>query len=241
MPDEIERLRAALHEPPAEQFAPPDLTRIMADGKRLRRRRRALSGAGAAAAVVAVLAVVFGTVWLRTPGPAQQVPAAAPPTASDLGTPAPTTPVAPVPTQPIGDVITTDLRTPDGQLVFYFAKVDQVPGVDFGVMAGLRTADRLQPLYLANETKGSDTSFGFHGTSGGTIVGRTRIPVFGYFSGPAEQITTTVGGRTLAAHTARWSKDPDVVMFWFDPKDVPSAARLTPLVAYTADGKRLTR
>ncbi|GAA3536441.1 hypothetical protein GCM10022222_20180 [Amycolatopsis ultiminotia] len=243
MADETERLRAVLHETPPERFAEPDLTRIMADGKRLRRRRRVLSGTGAAAAVVAVLAVVFGTVWLRSPGPApQQVPAAAPPgtTAPSMvtSTPAPPTPQNSV---PAGGVLDTGIRAEDGQLVFYLAKLDQPPGATFGVMAGVRTADRLRPLYLANEIKGSDRSFGFHATSGGMTVGTTWVPVFGYFSGPADRVTTTVGGRVIAAHAGKLSEDPEVLVFWFDQAEVPSAARLTPLTAYTAAGKRLTR
>ncbi|RJQ84892.1 hypothetical protein [Amycolatopsis panacis] len=241
MAEEIDQLRAALREPLPEPFAAPDVPRIMAEGKRLRRRRRVLGGAGAAAAVVAVLAVVFAAVGLRSTGPAP-APVAAAPSAPSLPpalsvVPGPVAP--PVKAVPSGDVIDTDTFTPDGQLVFYFVALDSEIG--FGVMAGLRTANGLQPLYLTNETRMPALSFGFHATSGGQLTDRTWVPVYGYFSGPAARITTTIGGRTIAAHLGRWSGRPDVVVFWFDQSDVPSTSRLTPLIAYAEDGGRLTR
>ncbi|WP_409183882.1 hypothetical protein F9C11_05850 [Amycolatopsis sp. VS8301801F10] len=246
MTDELDRLRAALQEAPAEPFKEPDLDRIFREGGRIRRRRRFLTSSGAA---VAVVAVVFGAVWLRSPGGApEQVHAAASPppvvtrVSSTIPAPAPTT--AQAKPKPLGEVISTGTYADGAELVFYATEIDDPdtpPNAQFGVMASLYEPDgNLRPLYLANDSDGMDRSFGFHATSGGTIVSDIWVPVYGYFSGPAARIETTVDGRTVPAHTARWSEDPDVVVFWFDQDDVPSAERATPLVAYSADGKRLT-
>ncbi|WP_406640033.1 hypothetical protein [Amycolatopsis sp. WGS_07] len=241
MTDELDRLRAALQEPPAEPFAEPDLDRIFKEGGRIRRRRRFLTSSGAALAVVAV---VFGAVWLRSPGSApEQIHAAAspPPVVTSVASSSP----APAAPRPLGEVISTGTYTDGAELVFYATEIDDpenLPAVQFGVMASLYEPDGdLRPLYLANETDGKDRSFGFHATSGGTTISDTWVPVYGYFSGPAARIETTVDGRAVPAHTARWSEDPDVVVFWFDQDDVPSAERASPLVAYSADGKRLTK
>lgn len=244
MTDELDRLRAALQEAPAEPFAEPDLDRIFKEGGRIRRRRRFLTSSGAALAVVAV---VFGAAWLRSPGSAPEpVHAAASPSpmvtsvASSTPLPAPTS----AESRPLGEVISTGTYAEGAELVFYATEIDDpdnLPNVQFGVMASLSEPDgNLRPLYLANESDGKDRSFGFHATSGGTTVADVWVPVYGYFSGPAARIETTVDGRTVPAHTARWSEDPDVVVFWFDQDDVPSAESATPLVAYSADGKRLT-
>jgi hypothetical protein len=247
--NELERLKSALNEAPPEPFAAPDLTRIMADGTRIRRRRRLLTGAGAAAAVVAVVAVVFGAVQLR-PGPQQQpAPVAAAP--STVG-PASTVPSTAAPetdrATPLGDVVSLGIKNAGGELVLYAFKIDEpqaMPGVGFGLMLAVRDVGGLHPVYAANEVNGSDRSFGFHATSGGLIAGtrttQVAVPVLGYFAGPAARITSTVHGKPVAARLAKWSEDPNVVFFWFDPVQVPSAGALTPLAAYTAGGTRLTK
>ncbi|MGW7533660.1 hypothetical protein [Amycolatopsis sp. NPDC054798] len=244
MTDELDRLRAALQEAPVEPFAEPDLDRIFKEGGRIRRRRRFLTSSGAA---VAVVAVVFGAVWLRSPGGApEQVHAAASPVpmVTSVASSTPVSAPTPAESRPLGEVISTGTYTDGAELVFYATEIDDpdnLPSVQFGVMASLYEPNgNLRPLYLANESDGMDRSFGFHATSGGTTVSDIWVPVYGYFSGPAARIETTVDGRTVPAHTARWSEDPDVVVFWFDQDDVPSAERATPLVAYSADGKRLT-
>ena len=247
--NDLDRLKSALNEAPPEPFTAPDLTRIMADGTRIRRRRRLLTGAGTAAAVVAVVAVVFGAVQLRPqPQPQQQPVAAAP---STVG-PASTVPSAGVPDKeqvtPLGDVVSLGIKAGAGELVLYAVKVDEpvaLPGVGFGLMLAVRDAAGLRAVYTANEVNGSDRSFGFHATSGGFIAGAdaaaTHVPVLGYFAGPAARVTSTVHGKAVEAHLAKWSADPSVVFFWFDPAQVPSADVLTPLAAYTAGGTRLTQ
>ncbi|MGW3960229.1 hypothetical protein ACWED2_10445 [Amycolatopsis sp. NPDC005003] len=236
--NELDDFRAALRQPPEEPFAEPDLARIMAGGRRIRRRRRLLTGtAGVAAAAAVVLVVVFA-IQLRQPAPA---PVAQPPSPSPSTSAAPmsTTPVE----QPIGDVVGTGIRTPDGEIVLYARAVDapELPGTRFGLVAGFRSGTSLQSVLATNETRGSDRSFGFHATDGGEVIGNQVIPVFGYFAGPAGKVTTTVHGRTVEAKLAKWSADPSVVFFWFNPDEVPDSAVLTPLIAFDADGKRLTK
>ena len=81
-------------------------------------------------------------------------------------------------------------------------------------MAGARdAAGGLTDLVITNETTGSDKAPGFHGVSGGLNVNGHDVPAFGYYAGPAAKISATTG----VAHQARWSADPNVVVFWFDP------------------------
>ncbi|HWD03079.1 MAG TPA: hypothetical protein VG674_11575 [Amycolatopsis sp.] len=239
--NDLDKLRAALREPPEQPFATPDLGRIMADGTRLRRRRRVVTGAGAAAAAAAVVGIVFGAVALRTPSPPSR-PAAQPPVAAAPGPVSTSTTVPPQESRPQGSIIHTGTRYPAGELVFYAYSITEptLPGVHFGVMAAVQSGGKLDPLYANNEVRGSDRTFGFHTTAGGLDVGGEFVPVFGYFAGPAVRITSTVHGKPVQAHTAKWSEDPSVVVFWFDQAQVPSGAQLTPLAAYAADGTRLT-
>ncbi|WP_410607339.1 hypothetical protein [Amycolatopsis sp. lyj-109] len=230
--NDLDDFRAALRQPPEEPFAEPDLAAIMAGGTRLRRRRRLLTGtAGVAAAAAVVLVVVFA-IQLRQPAPA---PVAKPPSPA-VSTTSPTPPAE----KAIGDVVGTGIRTPAGEIVIY-ARTVTLPGIRFGLVAGFRSGTSLEPVLATNETRGSDRSFGFHATDGGDVIRDQLIPVFGYFAGPAAKITTTVHGQTVEAHLAKWTADPEVVIFWFSPDAVPDSAVLTPLIAYDADGKRLTK
>ncbi|MEU0796977.1 hypothetical protein ABZ342_43540 [Amycolatopsis sp. NPDC005961] len=237
--NDLDDFRAALRQPPAEPFAEPDLVAIMAGGTRLRRRRRALTTtAGLAAAAVVVLVFVFA-VQLRQPAPAPVAQPPAPPTSS-----APASTTGPSERPPLGDVVGTGIQTKAGEIVFFARAIDEpqaLPGIHFGLVAGFRSGTALQAALATNEVRGSDRSFGFHATDGGEVLQDQLIPVFGYFAGPATRITTTVHGKTVEATLAKWTEDPNVVFFWFDPVAVPDSASLTPLVAYDGGGKRLTK
>ncbi|MEV6640997.1 hypothetical protein [Amycolatopsis sp. NPDC051371] len=235
----LDDFRAALRQPPAEPFAEPDLAEIMAGGTRLRRRRRVLTtAAGIAAAAVVVLVFVFA-VQLRQPARAPVAQPPAPPVPS-----APASTGAPPDRPPIGDVVGTGIQTQAGEIVLFARAVDEpqiLPGIHFGLVAGFRSGTSLQAALATNEVRGSDRSFGFHATDGGEVLQDQLIPVFGYFAGPATRITTTVHGKTVEAALAKWTEDPNVVFFWFDPVAVPDSASLTPLIAYDQNGKRLTK
>ncbi|WP_290061648.1 hypothetical protein [Amycolatopsis solani] len=234
--NDLDDFRAALRQPPDEPFAEPDLAAIMAGGTRIRRRRRVLAGAAGVAAAAVVVLVVGFAIQVRQPASA---PVAQPP-APVSSTPTTTAPPA---EQPLGEVIGTGIKTARGEIVFFARAVDlpQLPDIHFGVVAGFRSGETLQAALMTNEFRGSDRSFGFHATDGGELSGDEVIPVFGYFAGQAARITTTVHGKTVEAKLTRWTADPDVVIFWFDPVAVPNSAVLTPLIAYDAAGKRLTK
>lgn len=249
---DIETLRSALREPPAEEFAAPDIAGIMAKGKRIRRRRRLATGAGGVAAAAVTVLVIAGAVALRAPQsqqPQPLPPAASAPVTSGPVTPGPVSP-GPATTEqptaaPLGEVIFlgADART-GRDLVLYAYPINEpaLPEIQFGLHVAYRKTDgTYEGLLATNEFKGTDRSFGFHATDGGELIDDTFIPVFGYFAGPATTITSTVRGKTVTAKTQAWSEDPTVVFFWFAQDDVPSSDVLTPLVAYDAKGQRLTK
>ncbi|MFJ8915699.1 hypothetical protein [Amycolatopsis sp. NPDC102389] len=245
---DLETLRSALREPPGEGFAEPDLGAIMAKGRRIRRRRRLATGAGGVAAAVVTVLVIVGAVALKEPAQQPLPPAAsapAPPSASPpIPAPAPTITEAPS-EQPFGEAIPLGLKGEGGrELVLYAVAIDepQMPDVRFGLQVGYRNqAGDYDALMASNEFKGSDRSFGFHAVDGGDLVRGTFVPVFGYFSGPAVRITSTVRGKPVEAKVVPWSEDPSVAIFWFDGAQVESAGVLTPLAAYDAKGQRLTK
>jgi len=142
-------------------------------------------------------------------------------------------PVSPPPTREaapehevLGEVIPSGL----GDLVFYGVKLQEprLPKTTFGIMAGTRAG---KDLVIANETSGSDKAPGFHAVTGGLNADGHDVPTFGYYVGPAAKITSSAG----VAHQARWSADPNVVVFWFD-LGAPDPARLK---AYDAAGNKL--
>jgi hypothetical protein len=247
---DLETLRSALREPPAEEFAAPDLAAIMTKGRRIRRRRRLATGAGGVAAAMVTVLVIVGAVALKEPPPDRQPipPAASAPTPistsapPELPAPSATTAAADL---PLGDVIPLGTRGEGGrELVIYASALDEpvLPDIHFSLQVAYRNDDgTFDALLSTNEYKGSDRSFGFHATDGGELVRGTLVPVFGYFSGPAVRITSTVRGKPVEAKTAVWSEDPAVVIFWFDSAVVESANVLSPLVAYDAKGQRLTK
>jgi hypothetical protein len=152
--------------------------------------------------------------------------------------------VAPVPPSPalvaapehevLGDVIGTGIRDSSGELVFYGVKLQEprLPDTTFGVMGGIRdAAGGLKDLVVANEYAGSDKAPGFHAVTGGANLDGHDVPSFGYYAGPAAKITSTGG---VVAHQAKWSADPNVVVFWFGSAADPGRLR-----AYNAAGDKL--
>ncbi|WP_051174139.1 hypothetical protein [Amycolatopsis orientalis] len=191
-------------------------------------KRTLLAGGGIA---VAGLAVVLSSTLTANATPA---PAPAPvPVAQAVEAAAPVRPSEEPDNTPWGDVIGTGVQGEGGELVFYGVKVDveQLPETTFGIMAGHRSADgKVTAGTVANEYSGSDKAPGFHAVSGGL----NGIPSFGYYAGPAAKITAKVNGKTVTAHQAAWSVDPNIVVFWFD-----SGADPRKLAAFDASGKKL--
>ncbi|MEU8373866.1 hypothetical protein AB0C22_12165 [Micromonospora sp. NPDC048894] len=254
-PEQLRRAMRATERPYPEDL---DLTVIMRDGRRLRRRRR-LAGAGATALVTVLVAggVGLGVRWTRPPAPDRPPAAATAPTlpaptlsAPTVGPPV-TSPPYPGPTrgeqrrQPVGDVVDTGIRYGSGERVLYVVAVDlpEAPGVTIGLMAGRRTsAGELIDDIVVNDVRGSDRRPGFHeiGYDDATPSDvRPVVPTFGYFVGPATRIVGTAAGRQVDARLVRWSTDPDLVIFWFDPADLTPGVRLDGIVARDAAGRRL--
>ncbi|OXM46213.1 hypothetical protein [Amycolatopsis alba] len=249
---DLETLRSALREPPAEEFTEPDLGAIMTKGRSIRRRRRLATGAGGVAATVVTVLVIVGAVALRKPPPAQQQPlppaASAPSSSSSVAptpAPRPTSTKAPSTSTPFGNIISLETRGDgDREMVLYASALDEpdLPNVAFGLRIAYRNGDgSYEDLMMSNEYKKSDRSFGFHAVDGGDVIRGAFVPVFGYFVGGAERITSTVRGKPVEAKVVRWSEDPSVALFWFDGSQVESAGVLTPLIAYDARGQRLTK
>ncbi|RKN30420.1 hypothetical protein [Micromonospora musae] len=249
--NEADRLREAMRVTESTDQGMLDLAAVVREGRRLRRRRR-LAGAGAAGLVLAVAVAV--PVALRPGGPPPQRPAdamttasVAAPTATPTAGPTTGTPVSPGGTdrKPTGAVVSSGIRYGAQERVFYFVPVDvpSVPRVKIGLVAGRRDTDgRLTPDVLINDVAGRDRHEGFH-EIGYDQQGERQfvppVPTFGYFVGPAMRIVGTVDGRQVNAELARWSADPRVVIFWFDPTTLAPGVRLDGILAYDKRGARL--
>ncbi|MEV4847249.1 hypothetical protein AB0K20_29010 [Micromonospora matsumotoense] len=245
--NELDQLRRAMRATERPYHDDLDLTVIMRDGRRLRRRRR-LAGAGAAALVSVLLVggIGLGVRWTRPSTPDQPPGSAVTgPAAPPSATPPPTRLITPPPREFLGAVVGTGIRYGTDERVFYVVAVDlpEAPGVTIGLMAGRRTpAGELIDDIVINDVRGADRRPGFHeiGYDEATLSdARPPVPTFGYFVGPATRIVGTAGGRQVEARLARWSTDPDLVVFWFDPVDLAPGVRLDGIVARGAEGRLL--
>ncbi|WP_433686406.1 hypothetical protein ACQP0I_19305 [Micromonospora carbonacea] len=244
--NEADRLRAAMRSTERGRGDRFDVEAIMREGRRLRRRRAARSGA----VMLAVVAAIVGTtVALRRaePPPWGAEPAATAPATPSATPPTDRTPAAtdPPSRQALGEIVRTGIRYGDDERVFYFTPVavPDAPGVTVGLVAGRRAPDgRLTPDHLANDIAGGDRRPGFHQIGyepSARLPPANPVPTFGYFVGPAAQITGTVDGRAVTARLARWSEDTDVVVFWFPPQALSPGRRLDGIVARDASGRQL--
>ncbi|MFC0033918.1 hypothetical protein ACFFMM_30780 [Micromonospora chaiyaphumensis] len=248
--NEVDELRRAMRVTERADRTGLDLAGIMREGRRVRRRRR-VAGTGAVAVAVAAVVIGGGAVARihppepPAPGPVATAPVVDPTT----GGPGPTAtadsgPVEPRP-RPVGAVVGTGIRYGDDERVFYVVPVDvpELPGVTIGLAAGRRSpTGGLTTDYLVNDVAGSDRRPGFHEIGydpQGRVPSVTPVPTFGYFVGPAARIVGTVDGRHVEARLARWSEDPQLVIFWFDPGVLTPATPLDGIVARDARGGRL--
>ncbi|WFE61911.1 hypothetical protein [Micromonospora sp. WMMD714] len=267
--NELEQLRRAMRATEGPYHDDLDLTAIMRDGRRLRRRRRFV-GAGATALVTVLVAggVGLGVRWVRPPAPDRppvggavaptgaspatppgsaptRMPPATPPGSAPTGAPPATPPETDSHRRPVGDVVETGIWYGGGQRVYYMVAVDlpEASGVRIGLMAGRRTpAGDLTDDIVVNDVRGSDRRPGFHeiGYDDATpSANRPPVPTFGYFVGPVSRIVGTVDGRQVEARLARWSTDPELVIFWFNPADLTPGVRLDGIVARDRTGRLL--
>ncbi|MET7471126.1 hypothetical protein ACFYON_21295 [Micromonospora sp. NPDC005686] len=236
----MDELRRAMRA--AERADGLDIADIMRRGRRLRRRRRI--GAGIAAA--AVIAVVVGVDAVATrPGP-PHAPAGEPTAAAPARTASPTPTAEPTeaPPRPLGTVVGSGIRYGADERVFFMVPLDvpELPRVTIGLVAGRRTpGGRLTSDFLVNDVSGSDRRSGFHeiGYDQQRVPADAPVPTFGYFVGPAARIVGTVDGRQVEAKLVRWSEDPQVVIFWFDPRTLTPGTPLDGITAHDPQNRRL--
>jgi hypothetical protein len=240
--NDLEDLKLAMQSPPG--YAPGELNlgEIMRVGGQVRRRRKLIAGSAAAAAVVVLL--VGGSQLIGThdnPGRGTPLAPAAAPSPSLTPTAQPT-PTFEAPEEPLGTVIRTGLPAKGGEWVFYGVNVEipQQPDTHFGIMLGVRQHDgAVQSAVETNETEGAARDAGFHAAEGSMVIDQGATPSFGYFVGPAYRITAIARGKTVTAGRQKWSKDPSVVVFWFDPAKVRPGTTLSHLTAYDRLGRKL--
>ncbi|SEO89400.1 hypothetical protein [Amycolatopsis saalfeldensis] len=228
---DLDGLRAALAEPPAEAFAAVDVARVMRLGRRRRRYRRLASGAAALAAVAAVAGLLAGVQQWRAPAPpAIGAPPAVlptPPTTSD--------------SRQIGAVIGTGAVDADGEVVLYLRAFEPdryLPAPEvrpYELVLGHRTPKGVTAEVVAGSPAGVP---GFRALTAGR-PGRD-VPFYGYYAGPARRVTAEAGGLIYTAETAVVDQ-AGVTVFWFPRKDTKPLAALPalPMNAYDGQGGRL--
>jgi hypothetical protein len=189
---DVDRLREAMAQPPAEQFAEVDVERVMHLGGRARLRRRLAIGSGA----LAVLAlVVGGMVGIQTYQHARSQPSA--PASISVAD-----------AESVGGLVDTGLRDGTGEIVLYLQDSHTAAGLYRLVMATEDTDGRLTSI-AASEADLSTS--GFHGIAIGRPGG--RLTLFGAFKGPVQQIQTTAEGDVGSAAVAQLK----TVLFWAQP------------------------
>ncbi|QWF82773.1 hypothetical protein [Amycolatopsis sp. CA-230715] len=224
---DLEELKSAMAETePEDGFRPPDLAKIMADGRRIRRRRRIAVGTGAVALTAAALVGISTVTLLREP--------------VDNGGPALS--VAKQPDAPVYEeakTFWTDAATPDGWPIAMSFVHEVRPGAgDRGfpagyfisvgrkVMRGPLTRDHMVPI---------DLTPGFHrietnGLSCGYFVGSMRKKP------GVRSIQATADGKYQDAKTEQWEAVPTIVLFWFSPGIGPAQVPNHRLEAYDSAG-----
>ncbi|MFI5933821.1 hypothetical protein [Actinoplanes sp. NPDC051494] len=214
MTTDLDTFRAALHG--GDDGLPPALDDIMDAGRKLRVKRRLASVTVAAAALVITVGAT-ATVWRAQAPPA--VPAAAAPQA--VRWPAPTGPVTP--DSMWGEPADTGMRSGGNKIVVTAFHNDNpaYPDITFGVRACVQAAGaELRNCHQNFDNEAPDNTPGFHAIGMTSSDGKTALPMYGYYVGPAATITVRSRGEVVTAHTATWSEDANVVLFWFTLDDV---------------------
>ena len=143
---------------------------------------------------------------------------------------------------PIGDLIHTGLREAGGkEYVIYGVTGGGVSSPkDFGFAIGYLEGKGVTADDSVTEWEGSPSAPGFHPMNGQkALVDGSVQPAYGYYAGTPAKITVKEAGRVIEAHLARWSHDPGITVFWFDPADVQDDERWAELGAYDAAGAKL--
>ncbi|WP_199516368.1 hypothetical protein [Nucisporomicrobium flavum] len=144
---------------------------------------------------------------------------------------------------PVGALIPTGLHDPQGDEYVIYGITGGGPRSpkDFGFAIGFREPkNKVTADDSLTEWVGSPSAPGFHPMNGQKELGDGSVqPAYGYYAGTPATITVQEAGRPIQAHLARWSHDPTITVFWFDPADVHDDDRWAQLAAYDASGNRL--
>ena len=267
---DVDDLRVALQARPAEPWPELDVQQIMVAGGRIRRRRRVRTGVISVGAVSAFLVagVTIGHGGNKAQVEIAAVPNTVPtPAAAPTAVPVPSIRIAstaasqpkssnghsptempsasaPTPLPPqdrsVGTVISTGYDQDRSQVLYMVSFHDpKFSGVSLALVSGQAQRGRLVGQVRVNPD-GPSKSPGFcvfHRAPSGTQM----MPSFGYYLGPATSIYATDRlNRSVVAKQAQWSKNPDVVVFWFNPGDLDSAQGLKTLTAQNSDGSRIS-
>ena len=223
--NDVERLREAMAQPPAERFAEVDVQQVMRVGGRRRMRRRLVAGAGAVLALVVVAGSVFGVQIYRDAQDGKAVTVAAPHTAATDAA-------------PFGSVIDTGIVDGQGEAVLYFAHVRDAAGTgEYELVLAHKTADgKLTPALTTAAVLGGD---GFHSVTTGHPG--SFVPLFGFFIGPVQHFKAVYAGDPLPVIGQRVD-ELNVTVFWAQPKydaeDI-NVASVVQLAAFDAQGNLL--
>jgi hypothetical protein len=245
--NELDRLRDDLHAEPDVPFGPPDLAAVMGTGRRIRRRRQLTAASATGLAVVAVAGLVISVGRLSTAPVSPAAPASAVPSViATPSTPEPrvTPPQTGSPTPTFGKhTVRTGVMLAEGEFALVVEAIDleAAPDVRFGVSASvIRPNGEVKPLVTSSEYQGSDVSPGFHAGYQTTMSGVNQVPMFGYYAGPAAQITgRTADGSAVDSTRSPAKIDGDlIVLYWFDPATA-GAGPITDMLAYDDDGVQL--
>jgi hypothetical protein len=203
--NEVDKLRQAMGEPPATQFAAVDVDRIMRVGGRRRIRRRLLAGAGVVAAVAVITGGVIGIRLFQGNETTSPVQVAAEP----LAAPAIDTGVDDIAGRAVLQVL-------PGSSPYKYRLVLTNQGSSTPVLA----------------TECDATQAGFQGVRAGAP--QSRVPLFGCFIGPIRHISASSPGAGLEISLAP-QPELKITVFWAAPKALPQADTRVKLVAYDTD------
>jgi hypothetical protein len=189
---DVERLREAMAQPPAEHFAEVDVERVMHLGRRARLRRRLAIGGGTLAVLALLSGGMIGIQAYQHSRDQPRPPASI--SVADAGS--------------VGGLVDTGLRDGAGKIVLYLQDSHTAAGLYRLVMATEGTDGRLTTI------ASSDADLykaGFHGIAVGRPGG--RVTVFGAYCGPVRRIEITTGNGVGSSPEAQLK----TVLFWQQP------------------------
>jgi hypothetical protein len=144
----------------------------------------------------------------------------------------------------LGKVVETGMpASPGTEWVLSFVPPlgSESPDLTISLSIGERDQDGtiIEALAISDDRL-TDHAAGFHPMQAPMQLEHGLIqPAFGYYVGRPATIKATFDGVTpVAAQLVPWSEDPDVTIFWFDPRE-GAVAEVSDLGAFTSAGARM--